>query len=71
MPVEIMYKYFWLCVDADEYELPIAVADTARELGEMMGTNKHNVEAFVSKQSNGRELGYKYIKVLREDGSDV
>ena len=65
-----MGKYLWMCVDTDEYELPIAVADTARELGEMMGTNKHNVEAFVSKQSNGRELGYKYMKVLR-DGSDV
>lgn len=66
-----MGKYLWMAVDADEYELPQAVADTARELGKMMGTTGHNVEAFVSKNSNGRELGYKYIKVLREDGADV
>lgn len=61
-----MGKYLWLCVESDEYELPLAVADTARELGEMCGTNKHNVETFVSKNSNGRKNGKKYIKVLNE-----
>lgn len=60
-------KYLWLCVDADEYELPIAVADSARELGEMMGSNKHNVETFVCKNSNGRIKGVKYLKVRREE----
>ena len=62
-----MNKYYWLCVEADEYELPLAVADTARELGEMMGTNKHNVETFVSKNSNGRIKVEKYLKVRREE----
>ena len=61
-----MGKYLWLCVEVDEYELPIAVADTARELGEMCGTNKHNVETFVSKKSSGRQKGRKYIKVKNE-----
>ena len=66
-----MLKYFWLCVDTDEYELPIAVADTARELAEMMGSTGHNIETFVSRNSNGRELGYKYIKVLRDGQENV
>lgn len=61
-----MGKYLWLAVEADKYELPLAVADSARELGEMMGSNKHNVETFVSKGSNGRLNGFKYIKVLKD-----
>ena len=65
-----MGKYLWLAVEADKYELPIAVADSARELGEMMGSNKHNVETFVCKQSNGRINGFKYIKVLN-DGQNM
>ena len=65
-----MSKYYWICVEADEYELPLAVADTARELGEMMGTNKHNVETFVAKGSSGRMYGKKYLKVRREHDTD-
>ena len=61
-----MLKYFWLCVDTDEYELPIAVAETARELAEMVGSTKHNVEMFASRQSNGMINGYRYIKVLND-----
>ena len=61
-----MGKYLWLAVEADKYELPLYVADTARELAEKCGTTKHNVETFVSKKSNGRILGSKYIKVKNE-----
>lgn len=62
-----MNKYYWLLVEADEYELPLVVADTARELAEKCGTTKHNVETFVSKKSNGRIKGTKYLKVRREE----
>lgn len=62
-----MNKYYWLLVEADEYELPLVVADTARELAEKCGTTKHNVETFVSKESNGRIKGTKYVKVRREE----
>lgn len=61
------FKYYWLCVEADEYELPLAVADTARELAEMCGTTAHNVETFVSKNSSGRDNGFKYIKIRRTE----
>ena len=56
-----------MCVEADEYELPLAVADTARELGEMCGTNKHNIETFISKNSNGRCSGRKFVKVRNDE----
>ena len=64
---EIMGKYLWLAVEADQYELPLVVADSARELAEKCGTTKHNIETFVCKQSSGRTKGYKYIKVSVEE----
>lgn len=62
-----MNKYYWLLVEVDEYELPLVVADSARELAEKCDTTKHNVETFVSKNSTGRNRGTKYIKVRREE----
>ena len=62
-----MNKYYWLLVEADEYELPLVVADSARELAEKCGTTKHNVETFVSKKSSGRNRGTKYLKVRKEE----
>ena len=59
-------KYLWLCVTADEYELPLAVADSARELGELVGSNKHNIETFVAKGSSGKLSGRKFIKIRDE-----
>ncbi len=38
-----MKKYIWLAVTQDEYELPVAVADTAEELAAMVGTSVLNV----------------------------
>ncbi len=55
-----------MAVTADEYELPIAVADTARELGEMMGSSGHSIECCVSRNYNGRISKIKYVKVENE-----
>lgn len=62
-----MNKYLWVAVEADKYELPIAVADSARELGEMLGTTKHNVESFVSKNCSGRDSGRRIIRIPNEE----
>ena len=56
-------KYIWLAVDADKYELPIAVASSARELGELIGTNKHNIETAFLKNCNGRINNRKIVRV--------
>ena len=61
-----MSKYLWLAVETDKYELPIAVCDTAEELGRLFGIKKSSVIDAVSKQRNGRENGYKYVKVIRD-----
>lgn len=60
-------KYIWICCEADEYELPIAVADTARELGEMVGFSKHNVELNALRGYNGRCIGIKFVKVINDE----
>jgi len=56
-------KYIWLAVTADKYELPIAIADTARELGERFGVTAKTVISSAYRQENGGINGFKYVKV--------
>ena len=60
-------KYIWMCVESDEYELPLAVAESAEELGEMMGVKKHTIRNCIYKGFDGRISGRKYVKVRLED----
>ena len=53
----------WMAVTADEYELPIRVADTARELAELMGVSANSIHSFVSRGDNGAYTGIRYVKV--------
>lgn len=62
-----MKKYLWLAVTADEYELPLAVADTAKELGEMLGISDSTVENCALRGWNGRISGRRFVKVRNED----
>lgn len=61
-----MPKYLWLAVETDEYELPLAVTDTARELGEIYGIKKDSVIDMVSKGKSGKISGRKFIKVVND-----
>lgn len=61
-----MGKYLWMAVDADKYELPIAVTDTAEELGRMYGIGKNTVIDMVSKGKSGKISGRKFVKVLND-----
>jgi ribosomal protein L7Ae-like RNA K-turn-binding protein len=62
-----MSKYIWLAVEADKYELPLAVAETAEELGEMIGVKKHTIRNCIYKGFDGRQSGRKYVKVRIDD----
>ena len=62
-----MGKYLWMCVEADEYELPIAIADTARELAQKCGTSLSNVETNVYYGCKGTLTGRKFVKVRKEE----
>ena len=62
-----MNKYIWIAVEADEYELPIAIADTAKELGEKFGVTAKTVISSAYRQENGELNGFKYVKVRADD----
>lgn len=56
----------WLKVTADNLELPVAVADTARQLADMVGTTTNNIHSSISK-SKSRGYRSQYIKVEIEE----
>ena len=59
-------KTVWIAVTADKYQLPIAVADTARELAEMRGTTTNNVISCALKTRQGK-MKPKYLKIEIEE----
>lgn len=63
-------KYYWLYVTSDEYELPLAVADSAGQLALMIGVPLVNIATMASKYENGLIKKSKYVKVKVEEGED-
>ena len=59
-------KYLWVAVEADKYELPLYVADSARELAEKFDTTKHNVEVSAFFGNSGTMSGRRFLKVPKE-----
>lgn len=55
--------YLWLAVTPDQYELPLAVADTAEQLAAMFGLKRGSVISMVSKKASGTKTGRKFVKV--------
>lgn len=58
-------RYLWIKVTHDEYELPVAVADTARELARMCGVTVSTIWTTMShvKDPNHRQKFSMYRKV--------
>jgi len=64
-------KYLWLAVTPDEYELPLCVADSARQLAEELGITCVNVLASEARGISGKITGRKIVKVkFKEDVGD-
>lgn len=57
----------WMKVTADEYELPMAVADSAAELARMVGCNENCIYSVVSKIKKGKTKHGRYRKVEVDD----
>ncbi len=55
--------HMYMAVTPDEYELPLAVRDTAREIAEIYGKKTSTVLKAVSSDRSGRQSGVKFIKV--------
>lgn len=63
-------KYIWMLVEADEYELPLVVADSAKELGDIVGVSRNTVMSSEYRHHTGRKTGTKFVKVRIEKGED-
>ncbi len=62
----------YLAVTADRYELPLAVAGSARELAEMTGYGRINILSAIAHDTPGTQRGMKFIRieVPGEDADD-
>lgn len=63
-----MKKTQWMKVSNDKFELPIASADSARELAKMLGISENTIYAALSHKKDGMKTCY--IKVEIEIGFD-
>ena len=50
------HKYIYIATTYDKYELPVAVADTVKELSELTGANKKSI---ANRVSDGRSHYYR------------
>lgn len=62
-----MGKYFWMAVEADEYELPLCVADSAKELGAVFGVTADTVMTLARANWSGRTTGRRFVKVRNDE----
>lgn len=66
-----MGKYFWMAVEADEYELPLCVADSAKELGIIYGVTAATVMTLARGNWSGALTGRRFVKVRNDDWKRV
>lgn len=55
--------YIWMMVSDDKYEFPLAIADTARQLAEMIGSTENNVRSDYCHYMQGRTKSCRYRRV--------
>lgn len=60
-------KYLYLYVTNDEYELPIAVAETPKELALMLGKSLSTVQNVYFRTQHGEIKDSRYKKILKDE----
>lgn len=56
----------WLQITRDEYELPVVVAESAKELARLTGTTENSIRSAITKAAR-RGNRCKYVKVEVDD----
>lgn len=62
-----MKRRLYLCVTMGKYELPVAVADTQKELADMLGIQEYTVTRALFDQRRGLRKKTKYREVWIDD----
>lgn len=57
----------WMLVTKDEFELPVAIADTAKELARICGVSNRTVISGALRSKSGKVKKSRYIKVEIDD----
>ena len=60
----------YMAVTTDEYELPLATGDTARELGKLVGVSANLIHSSISKKQTGTTRKMRFVKVDWIDDED-
>lgn len=60
-------KYLWMMVSSDKYELPLAVTDTAAQLGRIVGVREATICKMAAMAARGELKRSRYVRVPRED----
>ena len=68
---DVQKQILWMKVTLDEYELPLAVADTSRELERMLGLRKNAIIQLMwkAKKRNGK-CSYITVEIDERSGED-
>ena len=64
-------KYFWLAITTDEYELPLAVTESPKELGQLFGLSKETIKSDEKRKSDGSVSGRRFIKILKGADDEI
>jgi hypothetical protein len=59
-------SYYWMAVTADEYELPLAVEDSARALAERLGMSPNSIKGAIKRNWDGQRSGRRFYRVRKE-----
>lgn len=65
---EIRMGHVFMMITKDRYELPLAVADTRRELGRMLGVSPVTIANSITRARNNGQKS-QYIRVDFPDGN--
>ncbi|MFI3171421.1 MAG: hypothetical protein R3Y58_03480 [Eubacteriales bacterium] len=60
-------SYYYMTVTPDEYELPIAVAESVTELSEILGISCNSISTALSRGLSGKKWGFKIIKIEKRE----
>ena len=67
---EVSGHRLFMAVSPDEYELPLYVCDTMKELAEWAGLSYFSVASYINREDRGTTRGYKFVTVDMEKEND-